>query len=511
MINQTSENNKRIAKNTLFMYLRMFMTMGMGLYTSRVVLNSLGVEDYGLYNVIGGIIAMFGFINGAMTNTTSRYISYYLGNNKSMLSKVFSMTFFIHAIIALIIITLGETIGLWYVNNKLVIPDGRYDAAFWLYQFSIAASVVNILYIPFNASIIAHERMKAFAYIAIVDACLKLGIALLINYAPLDKLIFYGLLMFIVTFIDISCYVYYCFKHFEETTIKVFFDKIMFKEMMGFTGWSMFGNFAFLFYSYGINLILNLFFGPAVNAARGIAVQIENVVRQFASNVQVAMNPQIVKSYAEDNLSRTHMLIFASSKYCFFLLFLLSLPIMVEADNILHIWLGLIPEHTVNFVRITLLVCLLDTLATPLFTGNLATGKIRTYQTAISVVSYTMMPITFFAVKYSFVPEVAFICLLLSKGVEHIARIIVSKKKLHISLRQYFVHVVMPVVFVFTLSMILSFTLKYFMDEDLVSSILLILISVATVISFVYMLGLSKEERIFVNGKIQQIRVKLFK
>ena len=191
--------------------------------------------------------------------------------------------------------------------------------------------------------------------------------------------------------------------------------------------------------------------------------------------------------------------------------FVVSLPIMVEADNILHIWLGLIPEHTVNFVRITLLVFLLDTLATPLFTGNLATGKIRTYQTAISVVSYTMMPITFFAVKYSFVPEVAFICLLLSKGVEHIARIIVSKKKLHISLRQYFVHVVMPVVFVFTLSMILSFTLKYFMDEDLVSSILLILISVATVISFVYMLGLSKEERIFVNGKIQQIRVKLFK
>lgn len=291
----------------------------------------------------------------------------------------------------------------------------------------------------------------------------------------------------------------------------MFFDKIMFKEMMGFTGWSMFGNFAFLFYSYGINLILNLFFGPAVNAARGIAVQIENVVRQFASNVQVAMNPQIIKSYAENNINRTHMLIFASSKYCFFLLFLLSLPIMVEADSILRIWLGLVPEHTVNFVRITLLVCLLDTLATPLFTGNLATGKIKSYQTAISVVSYTMMPITFFAVKYSFVPEVAFLCLLLSKVIEQIARIIVSKKKLHISLRQYFINVVMPVVLVFSLSVILSFTLKYYMDEKMITSFFVILFSVATVITFVYMLGLSKAEKVFVNGKIQQIKVKLKK
>ena len=503
-----SVKNKQIAKNTLFMYLRMFITMSMGLYTSRVVLNSLGVEDYGLYNVIGGIIAMFGFLNGAMTNTTSRYISYYLGNNSTLLPKVFSMTFFIHAIIALIIIALGETIGLWYVDNKLVMPEGRYEAAFWLYQFSVAASVINILYIPFNASIIAHERMKAFAYIAIVDACLKLCIALLINHAPVDKLVFYGFLMFFVTVIDIFCYVYYCFGHFEETTLKFFFDKCMFKEMMGFTGWSMFGNFAFLFYSYGINLILNLFFGPTVNAARGIAVQIENVVRQFASNVQVAMNPQIIKSYAESNISRTQMLIFASSKYCFFLLFLLSLPIMVEAESILHIWLGLVPEHTVNFVRITLLVCLLDTLATPLFTGNLATGKIKTYQAAISVVSYAMMPITFFAVKYSFVPEVAFLCLLLSKVIEQIARIFVSKKSLRISLRQYSIEVFIPVALVFTLSMVLSFTFKSFMGEGLVSSILEILVSIATVVLFVYIVGLSKAERVFVNGKIQQIKIK---
>ena len=506
-----STKNKLMVKNTLFMYLRMFLTMSIGLYTSRVVLNSLGIENYGLYNVIGGIIAMFGFINGAMTNTTSRYITFYLEHNKHMLSKVFSMTFFIHVIIALIIILLGETVGLWYVNNKLVVPEGRYEAAFWLYQFSIAASVINILYIPFNSSIIAHERMKAFAYIALVNAFLKLGIAMIIDYAPVDKLIFFGFLMFAVSFIDISCYICYCFRHFEETILKIYFDKSMFKEMMSFTGWSMFGNFAFLFYSYGINLILNFFFGPAVNAARGIAVQIENVVRQFASNLQVVMNPQIIKSYAEDNIGRMHSLIFASSKYCFFLLFLLSLPIMVEADCILHLWLGLVPTHTVNFVRVTLLVCLLDTLATPLFTGNLATGKIKIYQTAICIVSYLMMPITFFAVKLSVVPEIAFICLLFSKLIEQFVRMIISKKQLYISLRQYFFQVVVPVGLVFVLSITLSVFSKFFMGDSFISSVLVIFISIVSVLVFIYAIGLSKTERTFVANKLLQIKKKFEK
>lgn len=505
-----SSNNKQIARNTLFMYLRMFLTMGMGLYTSRVVLNSLGVEDYGLYNVIGGIIAMFGFINGAMTNTTSRYISYYLGHDERMLSKVFSMTFLIHAIIAFLIVLLGETIGLWYVNNKLVIPCGRYGAAFWLYQFSIAASVVNILYIPFNASIIAHERMKAFAYIAIVDAFLKLCIALLINHAPIDKLIFYGFLMFFVTFIDISCYVYYCFKHFEETTLKVFFDRNMFKEMMGFTGWSMFGNFAFLFYSYGINLMLNMFFGTVVNAARGIAVQIENVIRQFAANVQTAMNPQIIKSYAENDKERMHSLIFASSKYCFFLLYLLALPILIETDFILKQWLGLVPEHTVVFVRITICVCLLDTLSTPLFTGNLATGKIKNYQAVICMVSYSMMPITFFAVKYSSVPEMAFYCLLICKMVEQLVRVLISKKQLNISLISYAQKVLKPVICVSFFSLIMPALLFCYIQNGILGFLFVGLVSVLSVLSIIFLCGLTTMEKEFVINKYRQIKCKLF-
>ena len=489
------------------MYIRMFITMSIGLYTSRVVLNSLGIKDYGLYNVIGGIIAMFGFINGAMTNTTSRFIAYYLGKDEDTgLSKVFSMTFLIHALIAIIIIVFGETLGLWYLNNKLVIPDGRYDAAFWLYQLSIVSSIINILYIPFNSLIIAHEKMKAFAYIAILDSCMKLGIALMICYSPIDKLIFYGVLMLAVVLIDISCYVSYCFRHFKETTIKIHFDKRLFNEMMNFTGWSMFGNFAFLFYSYGINLILNMFFGTAVNAARGIAVQIENVVRQFASNVQTAMNPQIIKSYAENDNERMQNLIFASSKYCFFLLYLLALPIMIETDFILKHWLGIVPEHTVTFVRITICVCLLDTLSTPLFTGNLATGKIKKYQSAICLVSYSMMPITFFAVKYSAVPEVAFYCLFACKMIEQFVRVMVSKKQLQISLFLYFRKVLIPVFSVSILSLILPVIIYSVFPNNTLVFIMIVGISVLSVVSTTFLCGLTYEERIIVINKCKQLK-----
>ena len=509
MTNRTLDNNKRIAKNTLFMYARMFLTMGIGLYTSRVVLNSLGVEDYGLYNVIGGIIAMFGFINGAMTNTTSRFIAYYLGKNDDhILSKVFSMTFLIHVLIALIIIVLGETLGLWYLNNRLVIPHGRYEAAYWLYQLSIIASVVNILYIPFNSSIIAHEKMKAFAYISIVDSCMKLGIALIISYSQFDKLIFYGILMLAVVIIDITCYVNYCFMHFKETTIKICFDSKLFKSMMEFTGWSMFGNFAFLFYSYGINLILNIFFGTAVNAARGIAVQIETVIRQFASNVQTTMNPQIIKSYAENDRERMCDLIFASSKYCFFLLYLLALPIMIETDFILRHWLDLVPEHTAAFVRITICVCLLDTLSTPLFTGNLATGKVKQYQTAICIVSYSMMPITFLAVKYSLVPEMAFYCLLFCKITEQLVRVLISKKQLQISLTSYVQKVLMPVFSVSVFSLVLPILLFNIIQDGIFSFVIIGFVSVLSVISITFWCGLTTMERSFIINKYRQIKNK---
>ena len=296
-------NNKRIAKNTLFMYFRMFFTMCISLYTSRVVLATLGFKDYGLYNVIGGIIAMFGFINGAMSNTTSRFITFALGKGDiKRLKLVFSMAFAIHCLIAVLIVIFGETVGLWFLYNKMVIPEGRMFAANWLYQLSIGTAVLSIISVPYSSSIIAHEKMDVYAYISIFDSVMKLLIVFALAVAPFDKLIFYATLLFGVQVIDFLFNQIYCHHKFSETHVAKVWDKEVFKSMFSFAGWSMAGNFSYIFYTEGINLLLNMFCGTAVNAARGIAVQVQGVMKQFSTNIQTAINPQIIKSYSQDDL-----------------------------------------------------------------------------------------------------------------------------------------------------------------------------------------------------------------
>jgi len=500
-----SINNQAIAKNTVFMYLRMFITMSLGLYTSRVILRTLGVDDYGLYNVIGGIIAMFGFLNGAMTNTTSRYITFYLAkDNKDSLCDIFSMSIIIHACIAFIILIAGETIGLWYLYNRLVVPEGRLDAAFWLYQLSIASTLINILYVPFNATIVAHEKMSAFAYISIMDSVLKVLIGIGVGFVAYDKLIIYGLLMFCISIINIIIYLSYCKKKFDEVSFHWFWDEKLFKEMFGFAGWSMMGNFSYLFYTQGINLIINAFCGTGVNAARGITVQVESVVRQFASNVQTAINPQIIKSYSEGNMDRMYTLIFASSRYCFYLLFLFSLPLLLEAEYILHLWLGVVPEHTVNFVRLTLVLVLLDGMINPLFTANLATGRVKIYHIVISVISYSFMPITYFMMKYTIVPEIVFVCQLVCGLIGLIARVIIAKKQHGMSIELYMKKVFFKNVLVCILSVIFPIIMYKYLDASFMSFILVGVVCVLSVFFSVFLLGINKKERIYVLSFIKR-------
>ncbi|PWJ61059.1 MULTISPECIES: lipopolysaccharide biosynthesis protein [unclassified Fibrobacter] len=480
--------------------------MAVSLYTSRVVLRVLGAEEYGLYNVIGGIIAMFGFLNGAMTNTTSRYITFFLGQkNFKRLSDVFSMSFIIHATIALIIILLGETIGLWYLYEKLVIPDGRFQAAFWLYQLSIASAVIGILYVPFNATIIAHEKMSAFAYISILDAILKLSIVFALIHAPYDKLIFYGVLIFFVQIIDIAIYFGYCKIKFKETKLHFYWDSRLFKEMFGFAGWSLLGNFSFFFFNQGINLMLNAFCGPAVNAARGIAVQVDGVIKNFASNVQTAINPQIIKSYAENNHERMFTLVFASSRFCFYLLFVLSLPVMVEASSILQLWLGQVPDHTVNFIRITLANVILDAIVNPMFTTNLATGKVKIYHICISIISYGFMPITYFAIKYSLLPESVFVCTLSCTVIGIIARIFIIKSQVGMPISTYMKKVLLPIFIVTMLSATPAVCIHNILPQSFTSSIISITFCVFSVIASTYFWGITKQERTFVNKKILEV------
>lgn len=497
-------DNKLIAKNTVYMYARMFITLIIGLYTSRVVLASLGFEDYGLYNVVGGIIAMFGFLNGAMTNTTSRYITFYLGKKDvKRLQEVFSTTFYIHALIALIIVVLGETVGLWYVYNKLVIPDGRFDAAIWLYQFTIITAAANIISVPFNASVIAHEKMSTFAIIAVVDSVLKLIIAVSIAHAPFDKLVYYGLMILLVQLMNNLVYWVYSTRKFEGIRIKRFFDRPLFKEMFGFTGWNLFGNFSYVFFTQGLNLILNFFCGTAVNAARGIAVQVEGLVRQFATNVQSAINPQIIKSYAQSDNDRFFSLIFASSRYCFYLLFLLALPIILEADFLLTLWLGDFPDHTINFIRITLLTVTLEALVTPMFMANLASGKVKIYQIVISIISFVFIPITFFAIKITKIPEIVFVCTMVMTVVEIIARIFIVHTQVGLPRKLYVQKVLVNVVIVAVLASILPVLVHLTMTGGLVRFLVVGIVDVLSVGLVVYSLGINKGERRFFNNYVK--------
>lgn len=503
MQQDTSANNKRIAKNTLFMYFRMFFTMCVSLYTSRVVLAVLGFSDYGLYNVVGGVIAMFGFLNGAMSNMTSRFITYYLGqNNYERLSEVFSMAFFIHCGIASLIIILGESIGLWFFYHKMVIPEDRLIAALCIYQFSIASTVMMIISVPFTSDIIAHEKMSVYAYISIVDSVLKLIIVYFLAYAPFDKLIFYGLLLFGIHVLNFLFNLLYCRWHFVESKIHKVWNKNLLKEMSKFTGWSLFGNFSHVFYTQGLNLLLNMFCGPIVNAARGIAVQIEAAMTQFTSNIQTAINPQIIKSYSQDNIQRTKTLIFASSKYCFFLMLLLSLPVMLGADFILGVWLKEYPEHTVNFLRLTLMCVLLDTLVNPMYTANLATGKVAIYNKRLAILSITFIPITYLAIKITHLPEIVFMLNVLRNIIGIGIRMFIIRSQLGIGIHEYCQKVIVRIFVVTAIATLISLFVVHGMGIDSFAKFSLITaISTLSVLMAAFGMGLNHQERSFVITK----------
>ena len=311
MSNQIAGNNQRIAKNTLLLYFRMLITLVVSLYTSRVVLNTLGVDDYGIYNVVGGIIVILGFLNSAMAGATQRFLNVELGRNDfEQLRKVFCTSLVIHALVAGVILVIAETIGLWYLNSCMNIAEERMVAANWVYQFSVATFMVNILSVPYNATIIAHEKMSAFAYISILEVVLKLVIVYLLVLTPFDKLIFYAFLIFMVGVVLRLIYGIYCKRHFEECTINNFkLDKPMMKEMLSFSSWTIFGNLGFIAHTEGIALVINYFFGVAVNAASGIANQVNGVVKNFVYNFLTALNPQVVKTYAAGQYEEMHKLL----------------------------------------------------------------------------------------------------------------------------------------------------------------------------------------------------------
>ena len=498
--------NTRIAKNTMFMYLRMFSVMCVGLYTSRVILSSLGFIDYGLYNVIGGIIAMFGFLNGAMTNTISRFLTFELGkNDMRQLKMVFGMSILVQIILGLIIVLLGETIGLWFLHNKMAIPSDRMFAADWVYQLTILSSFVIIVAVPYNALVIAREKMSAFAVISILEAVLKLLIAYALIISPYDRLIFYATLLFLVQVINVSVYYIYTRHHFVETRAKMIWQKNLFYKMFSFASWSTIGNLFNVFYTQGVNIILNVFCGPTVNAARGIATQVENVARQFASNVQTAINPQIIKTYSVNDLPRMYTLIYASSRYCFFLLFLIEFPIMLQSSYILGLWLGKYPQHTEVFLILTLCNTLLDSLINPMFTANLASGKIKIYHLCNSITSTCFIPITYFSLKYTGIPETVFLCVIGLNIVGIVVRMFIARHQIGMGIYQYLINVICRISPVVIIVIICIIPIHKLFHTGILGLLETIFATSTIILLATFMFGITPDERKYVVVKTKNI------
>ena len=498
------DNNKRIAKNTVLLYIRMLFIMAVQLYTSRAVLNTMGIVDYGLYNVVGGIVTMFAFLNGAMVSSTQRYITFELGKgNSQRLNEVFTTCVQIHLIISLIIILLSETIGLWFLYEKMNIPEERFTAAIWVYQLSILTMCVQVMSVPYNSDIIAHERMEVFALISVIEVVLKLAVVYLLVIGNFDKLILYAILIAAIQLLIRFFYTKYCNKNFSESRLIRVFDKHLIKEMGKFMGWNIWGNLASTLFGTGINLLLNIFFGPVVNAARAIAVQVETAIANFSTNFLMAVNPQITKLYAQNNLQEMHKLLFRASKFTFILMLVLSLPIMIETDMILKLWLKIVPEYTAIFLRLLLCIIIIDSVSRPLMTAATATGDVKLYQSLIGGILLSIVPLAYVNLKLGGSPTSVYIVHLVVCIVAFYIRLWVVKPMIQLSLRQYFNNVILRCMVILIISLPICLLAKYVLSKSILSSILVCLCSVLIIIVTSYLLGMSSGERSFINNKVR--------
>ena len=500
-----NENNKRLAKNTLLLYCRMLLTLGISLFTVRVVLNVLGVVDYGVYNVVGGIVVMFSFISNSMATATQRYFAFELGkNNFIQLKKLFSLTITIYVIIAVLVLLLTETIGLWFLNTQLNIPTDRMEAVNWIYQLSILSFIVTILTIPYNAAIIAHENMKIYAYLGIAEVVLKLASVYILVLFSFDKLKLYAVLMFFITLIVSALYRVICIKKYRECRFNFYWDRNLFGDLMSYSSWNLFGAVAGVINNQGINILLNVFFGPIVNASRAISYQIGGAINLFVSNFVTAFNPQIIKYYAADEKEEMMSLVFKSSKFSYYLLFIISMPILLETNYILTLWLEQIPEYVIIFTRLVIIIALLDSLSFPLMTAAQATGEIKKYQSLVGGMMLLNLPLSYCAMKIGLAPQVtmyialgiAIICLLL--------RLTMLKKMIGLPIKKYVKDVLINVVIVSFLSCLIPIWVHFQLDENLARVSIIALI--APVLSFIsiYTCGLSMDERNIVNKLINK-------
>ena len=496
--------NMRIVKNTCMLYMRMFFTMLISLYASRVVLNTLGIEDFGIYNVVASVVMTLSFLNSSISSATQRFLTFEIGKGDyEQLKKIFSMSLNIHAIIAVAILVLAETIGLWLLNTKLIIPTGRIAAANWVYQFTILSFMLTVMCNSYNAIIIAHERMNVYAYISITDVALKLAVVFALVWLGYDKLKMYAILFFCVTVVVFGIYRTYCKHNFTESNYNLFWDKSLFSSLLNFSGWNLLGSLAWTTMGQGLNILLNLFFGPAVNAAWGIAFQINSAVAGFANNIRMAVNPQIVKSHAAGAKEYMNSLVFESAKYSFYLLLIIALPMLLEINIILRIWLKIVPDYTIVFCQLILINTLIQCFDASFGMIFQAIGKIKENQLFSGGAYLLVLPISYILLKLGSPPQTIFyVQIAATIFVAFIVKIFLLQKLADIPIADYSQRLIFPILKVTAIAVIPPILIRINMAEGIWRLLLVSYMSFISIALSAYYIGMNKPTRIKINNII---------
>lgn len=500
-----------LAKNTTFLYLRMIIVLGISLFTTRLILMNLGIENYGIYNVVGSIVSLLTFLQTAISSANYRYLAFAIGKGDvKLLSTTFKSALILGVIISIIVIILSQTIGNFYIHQYLNISEERFDAAYYTFQLSVLTCVVTTLYMPFYSNVISHERMDFFAYLSIFEAISKVVIAVSIIHSPIDKLVFYAFLLFITQICILIAYIVFSYKQFPE--IKMVFhvktNCVLLKKMASFSGWTLFVTVADLCAIQGINIILNLFFNPVVNAARGIAIHVQGAVDQFRGNLQTAFNPQITKRYASGQIEGMFNLMECSARYSSYILLIISLPIIFAVDNILQIWLNEVPQYTNVFVVFTLIASIIDGISNPFVTAISATGDIKKFQIMVGLIKFLTLPFCYIGGYYVGNPTVIFIIFLFITGLTVYVRIKICINKIHIPLNLIVQKIISPITKFSIIGIVVSAFLREFIQPvSLTSLLLFICFTVFSLIMSCFFFALNKSEKStivnFVKSKIK--------
>lgn len=489
-------NNKRIAKNTIFLYIRMLITLFVTLYTSRIVLETLGFVDFGLYNLVGGIIILLSFITNSMASASQRFLAYDLGKKDfEKVNKTFSMTVTIYIIFIILTVIIAETIGLWFVTHELNIPNGRENAVFWVYQFSVLSFAANLIRIPYNSMIIAFEKMSFYSWVSVIEVILKLAIVYLLVLFSFDKLILYGVLTFFVISIITLVYYFYTKKIFPTCNYIFHWDKNMFLSIFKFAGWNIFGASSFTAMSQGTNILLNIFFNPTINAARAIAFQINGQIFSFVINFQLAVAPQLIKYYAAGENEAMKKLFYQSSKLSYYLLFIISLPLILEMDFVLKLWLKTVPDYTILFSRLVVFDSLIYCMAGTLIHLVQATGKNKYYEIGVGTILLLNLPISYLFLKMGYPPEITMIITIILSIAVLIFKLFFIKLKLNYSVLEYFNKIILRNIFISIISLILPLYIHLKLEENLINIFFVGFTSIISCLVCMYFIGLDRIEK----------------